>query len=99
MLDFKTVKANILLSQNAGNAISETLDVQNCPGGMPPHPPSRARASPSDDCYAVNRPPLFQNPGSAPDNIKFKGVSNHFLIILANSGNPIYPIFFLELSG
>ena len=35
-------------------------------GTMPPHPPSRARASPSDDCYAVNRPPLFQNPGSAP---------------------------------
>ena len=36
-------------------------------GTMPPHPPSRARASPSDDCYAVNRPPLFQNPGSAPE--------------------------------
>ena len=34
---------NILLSQNAGNAISETLDVQNFPGGCP-DPPSRVRA-------------------------------------------------------
>ena len=47
----QTVKSNVLLSQNAGNAISETLDVQNIPGGMP----SRARAS--DDRYAVDRPP------------------------------------------
>ena len=35
----QTVKPNILLSQNAGNAISETLDVQNFPvGAMPPDP-------------------------------------------------------------
>ena len=31
----QTVKSNILLSQNAGNAISETLDVHNFPGGYP----------------------------------------------------------------
>ena len=35
----QTVKSNILLSQNAGNAISETLDVQHFPGGMPPNTP------------------------------------------------------------
>ena len=29
----QTVKSNIFLSQNAGNAISETLNVQNIPGG------------------------------------------------------------------
>ena len=29
----QTVKSNVLLSQNAGNAISETLDVQNVRGG------------------------------------------------------------------
>ena len=53
----QTVKSNMLLSQNAGNAISETLDIQNFPGGgMPPDPPSRARASPSADCYAVDHP-------------------------------------------
>ena len=36
----QTVKSNILLSQNAGNAISETLDVHNFRGGggMPPDP-------------------------------------------------------------
>ena len=59
----QTVKSNILLSQNAGNAISETLDVQNFPGGgmtldaHPPPPPSRARASPSNDRYAVTHEP------------------------------------------
>ena len=29
----QTVKSNILLSENAGNVISETLDVQHFPGG------------------------------------------------------------------
>ena len=33
---WQSVKSNILLSQNAGNAISETLDVQNCLGGACP---------------------------------------------------------------
>ena len=64
----QTVKSNILLSQNAGYAISETLDVQNFPRG--PDPPSRARASPLADRYTVNRPPPpFQNPGSAPVSV------------------------------
>ena len=55
----QTVKSNILLSQNAGNAITDTLDVHNVSGGMPPDPTSRARASPSDDRYAVDLPPPF----------------------------------------
>ena len=46
------VKSHILLFQNVGNAISETLDVHNYfPGGG--NSPSRARASSSDDRYTV----------------------------------------------
>ena len=60
----QTVKSNILLSQNAGNAISETLDVQNFPGGgmtldarpPPPPPPPQAGLGPRPRTTATRSP-------------------------------------------
>ena len=64
----QTVKSNILRSQNAGNAISETLDVQNFPGGgaCPRTPLAELRLHPRTTATRSTAPPPFQNPGSAP---------------------------------
>ena len=52
-------------SQNAGNGISETLDVFS--GGMPPvpGPPSRVVVGPPPPSYAVHRPPFPKSCRSA----------------------------------
>ena len=68
----QTVKSNILLSQNAGNAISETLDVQNFTGGACPRTPLAGLGLCSwKTATRSTAPRPFQNPGSASVSCSF----------------------------